>query len=123
MVSDGGQVCTLEVGGHKDDCKQHLLQQLHLQFDHLTPSQRSEMEGCIVSYVDVFALDASELGTTTLAEHTIKTGDQAPIRQPLRRMPFSLMAQVDNLVKEMLSCRLPAHGLAPLFLSTRKTAG
>ena len=103
MVSDGSQVCTLEVEGHKDDRRQRLLQRLQLQLDHLTPSQRSEMEACIISYVDVFTLDATKLGTTTLAEHTIKTGDQAPIRQPLRRMLFSLRAQVHNLIKEMLS--------------------
>ena len=56
-----------------------------------------------MAYADVFALDATELGMTTLAQHAIKTCDHTPIRQPVRRMPFSLRDQVDELVGEMLS--------------------
>ena len=86
----------------KPDGRAELLQQLNLKLDHLTPGQRTQIEECLLSYVDVFALDASDLGTTDLAEHRINTGDHAPIRQPARRMPFALRDKVDQMVGEML---------------------
>ena len=61
------------------------------------------MEEFLVKYADVFALDASELGTTNLAEHRIDTGDHSLIQQPARRIPFALKDQVDELVREMHS--------------------
>ena len=38
----------------------------------------------------VCILDATELGTTDVASHTINTGDHTPLKQPLRRTPFEL---------------------------------
>ena len=67
-----------------------LLQQLALRLDHVDTSQREELIGLITSFSDIFALDASELGTTTLVQHVIQTGDKEPIHQPVRRMPFAL---------------------------------
>ena len=84
----------------KPDRRAELLQQLNPKLDHLTPGQRAQIEECLLSYVDVFALDASDPGTTDLAEHRINTGDHAPIQQPARRMPFTLR---DQMVGEMLS--------------------
>ena len=48
----------------------------------------------------MFALDASELGTTDIVKHTINTGDHPPIKQLLQRTPFALRAKVDELVQE-----------------------
>ena len=79
-----------------------LLRQFNLQMDHLTPTEKSALIDCVTSYADVFALDSSELGTTTLAEHSINTGSQTPLRQPARQMPFVLREQVDQLVEEMM---------------------
>ena len=79
-----------------------LVEQLALNLDHLSPIQREELLCLITSFSDVFALNASELGTTTLVQHVIRTGEQMPIRQPVRRMPFALRGEVDQMVKEML---------------------
>ena len=51
----------------------------------------------------MFAIDDTELGTTDVARHCIKTGDHPPIKQPPRRVPFSLRKTVDELVGNMLS--------------------
>ena len=110
--SKDGLVCQLglEPGG---DRERLLLQQLDLKMDHLTPSERTQLEAHLLMYADAFALDASELGTTCLAEHTINTGDHPPIRHPVRRMPFALRDQVDRLVEEMLSQEVIVPSASP----------
>ena len=44
----------------------------------------------------------TELGKTSVATHRIDTGDSGPVRQPPRRVPFSLRSKVEKLVHEML---------------------
>ena len=83
--------------------KEQVLRQLDLSLGHLTDSERTQVRECLAKYADVFALDTSQLGTTTLAEHQIDTGDHPPVRQPPRRLPFALRDQIDRLVKEMLT--------------------
>ena len=92
--SDGDETSPAE-----SERTRRLLQHLALHLDHLDTSQREEF---ITSFSDIFTLDASELGTTTLVQHVIQTGDKEPIHQPVRRMPFALREDVDRMVEEML---------------------
>lgn len=62
----------------------------------LTPNEMSELE-LIDEYVDIFAL----LGSTNIIQHTINTGDNQPLRQPPRRIPFSLRTKIEQMVAEM----------------------
>ena len=57
----------------------------------------------LISFADVFALDTTELGTTELTQHYIKTADHPPIKQPPRRVPFALQETVDELVESMFA--------------------
>ena len=50
-------------------------------------------------YVDLFALDPSELGTTDVVTHSIDTGDHRPVRQQPRPTPFTLRERVDKMIK------------------------
>ena len=92
----GTRVCTLEPRTARDECRG-----MELDLEYLTSEEISDLEDLIVSYVDTFALDLSELGSTTCAEHVINTGDEPPIRQPARRMSFALREEVDRLVHDM----------------------
>ena len=94
-----GLVCGM---GGECDRTRRLQEQLELNLEHLTPAEKNQTLRLIASYSDTFALDACELGTTTLVQHAINTGDHSPIRQQLRRMPFALRQDVDRLVGEML---------------------
>ena len=80
-----------------------LLEKLDLQQGQLSPAQLQQLQDFLTSYADIFAMDTSELGTTPVVTHSINTGEQTPIRQPIRRMPFALRSKVDELVGEMLS--------------------
>lgn len=78
-----------------------LLESIHLE-ESLTPEQAQQLNGLVLEFCDIFAIDQSELGTTDVVTHVIDTGDSAPIKQPPRCIPFALREKVDQLVKEML---------------------
>ena len=50
----------------------------------------------------MFALDETELCSTDWVTHSIDTGDQHPIRQPPRRIPYALRKKVEEMVGKML---------------------
>ena len=89
--------------GEPEDRVQRLLKQLELPNLHLTDVQRTRLVERLQSYSDVLTLDPSELGVTSVVQHSIDTGDHRPIRQPVRRLPFALWPQVDKLVQERLT--------------------
>ena len=85
------------------------------------------MTRLITSFSDIFALDASELGATTLVQHVINTGDHTPIRQQLRRMPFALQRDVDQMEGDMLEQGviqpLTSPWASPVVLVRKKDGG
>ena len=66
---------------------QRLLELLHLVSSVLSTQ---ELQDFLIQHEDVFALNSSELGNTDLVTHSVDTGDQPPIWQPVQRMPFAL---------------------------------
>ena len=67
----------------------------------------------VAEYSDVFTLDMSELGLTDLVSHTINTGDNPPIRQPVRRTPFALRNKMKALVQNMTAQGVIQHSSSP----------
>ena len=106
---------------------QRLLEILHLDSSVLSTHEVKCLQDFIVQHEDVFALDNSELGTTDLVTHSIDTGDQPPIRQPVRRTPFALRSKVDEMVKEMIDQGVvqPSHSpwASPIALVKKKDGG
>ena len=86
-------------GGARGSC---LLQQLALCKDDLGQDEVEQLEGLLLEAEDVFALDYSELGCTSLVRQKVDTGDHPPIKQLPRRMPFSQRGKVAELVDDML---------------------
>ena len=91
------------------DRKSKLKQQLKLtdlQTDltrtGISTEQVKELEKILLAADDVFALDESELGHTSLVTHLINTGDHPPIKQQPRRIPFCHKEKVCQLVNDML---------------------
>ncbi len=63
--------------------------------------ERGQLAELIGEFEDIFALNPAQLGHTNIVEHSVNTGDNMPIRQPPRRVPFALRAKVDEMVEEM----------------------
>lgn len=101
---DTGVVLRVETEATFDvvDRRERLKAALDLQQGDLTQSHFDALEQLILRNSDVFALDDSELGCTGLVQHEIHTGDQPPIKQPIRRMPFVYCEKVSNMVDDML---------------------
>ena len=62
---------------------------------------------------DIFALNPSELGASTMVQHTIDTGNNEPIRQQAYWILFALRAKVDNMTTEMLGQGIIRPSLSP----------
>lgn len=85
-----------------EDRKLKLCAVLRMDETVLTLEQRDRMLEMLLRYHDTFALDDSELGVTQYTQHRIETGDEPPIRQYARRIPYSVRGHVTGLVDEML---------------------
>ncbi len=70
--------------------------------DDLNLRQREELAAAFYKYWDVFSSDPTDMGRTGLAKHTINTGDQRPVRLPLRRLPIAKQEIVQEEVQKML---------------------
>ena len=55
----------------------------------------------------------SELGLTDLVSHTINTGDNPPIQQPVRHTPFALCEKMEELIQIMMAQRVIQHFSSP----------
>ena len=53
--------------------------------NHLDPEERKHLDSVLKNY-SVFADEISDLGSTSLAEHKLDTGNAQPIKQLLRRL-------------------------------------
>ena len=90
-----------------------LLNTLTMSESDLTVDQLVSLKTLIAEYSDVFALDMSELGLTDLVSHTINTGDNPPIRQPVRRTPFALHEKMEELIQNMMVQGVIQHSSSP----------
>ena len=75
-----------------------------LGWDQVELPQREldQLQKLVVEFVDLFAMDTSELSRTSIVTHKINTGDNKPVRQLPRRVPFSLRGKVCQLIDDML---------------------
>ena len=80
----------------------HLLTMLNQEQWNADEATRHQLQSLVLEYEDVFAVDDSELGRAQDVTHSIDTGDQHPIRQHPRRIPFALRGQVEEMVEKML---------------------
>jgi hypothetical protein len=88
----------------RNDREERLLQQLDLELSHLTPLEQTQFKDCLISFADVFALNSTELGTTSVreaAQHRV--GRPPAYQRPPWRVPFGLREMVEELVENMLS--------------------
>ena len=78
-----------------------LLSGLSLPTDKLSSTELADLKSVLSDFSDVFALNDSELGCTSLVQHNIQTGDHNPIKQPPYRTPFVRRAQISSMVDQM----------------------
>ena len=69
--------------------------------DGLDCRQKEKLHTLLMEFEDVFSNGPGDMGRTSLTSHKIDTGDQRPIKQQPRRLPFSKLETAQNAIKEM----------------------
>jgi len=90
-----------------------LMETLTIHEANLSSDQMVSLRKLVEDYSDIFALDATELGSTNLVTHSIDTGDSPPICQPVRCVPFALYAKMEQLVQNMMKQGVIQHSNSP----------
>lgn len=89
--------------GHLDvKIPDHLANLYESGCENLTESERIQYCNLLMRYQSAFAKDNLDLGQTDIVEHTIETGDAAPIKQRARRTPLAFKGEEEKEVKKML---------------------
>ena len=81
---------------------EQLLAMLNLPKDELSVVEYEKIRDFLCSNMDVFALDDTELGCTSLVQHEIDTGEHSPMKQHFRRVPFVHREKISQMVDDML---------------------
>lgn len=68
----------------------------------LSAEKKKQLEQLLFEFSEVFTLDGEALGQTDHVEYAIDTGNSAPIRQFLHRVPFALRTKMREMVDYML---------------------
>lgn len=75
--------------------------EIDLKESNLNHEQKEELLSLLQNFKDVFVSNTAPLGRTSAVQHTIVT-EGPPIRQPQRRLPFSLKTQTKTEIETML---------------------
>ena len=81
--------------------------------EHLNDDQKQKFLKLLHAHSDAFAESNKDLGTCTVAVHTIDTGTSQPIKQQPRRIPFGLQKEAAEEVSSMLEKKVVRHSNSP----------
>ena len=102
-VTPSAQVLTVGESHLSESHWPKLCEQLNLPEGDISPGELAQLEEMLHAAEDVFALDDTELGHTSLVQHGVDTGDHPPVKQLPRRLPFSRREKVVELIDEMMA--------------------
>ena len=86
---------------HSPERLTRLFDALQLEQGSITTEEFEQLKDLVRENADVFALDDSELGHTSVVQHHVDTGDHNPIKQAVRRVPFVYRDKIAKMVAEM----------------------
>ena len=95
---------TQVTGPHSDESHvpEHLQALYEASIEQLNPGQSQQLALLLMAYGDVFSWNDFDLGEFTATDHTIHTGDAAPVKQRMRRTPLGFEHEEENHLKKML---------------------
>ena len=101
-VPDPDQLRTDQVKGSEFDAlPSHLSDLLERSSVGLTLDERAEVRKLLLEFSDVFSSGDHDIGRTSLAEHSITTGDSRPIKVPPRRLPVGKRLDAEQMITNM----------------------
>jgi len=79
----------------------------------LTSAQRKKVDQLLRTFSGLFANSKDDLGRTNQIRHKINTGDERPVKQPLRRIPIHSRDEIEDHVESMLTQGIIEPSLSP----------
>ena len=76
---------------------------LDLASSDLSEVGRQQVKDLTLRFSDIFSTDSDDIGTTSVLQHHIDTGDAPPVKQQPRRIPYRLREQVEAQKEKMLA--------------------
>ena len=93
-------------------------------FQGLSQQQATEARALFAQYSDIFSRGDGDLGCTSLISHEIPLLDDAPVRQPYRRIPPSQYETVKAHIQQLLDSQVIRESSSPysspIVLVTKK---
>ena len=86
---------------------------IHVDKINWQDEECAALEALMKEYADLFALTSAEIGRTDLVHHTIDTGNNIPVKQPPRRIPFALRLKLEEMMNEMLDQGVIQESFSP----------
>ena len=111
----------------KPPVPQHLRDLFDRSTKDLNESQKVKVADLLTNYQDTFSRNEWDIGLTNLAEHEIKTGDAAPVKQPPRRVPLAYADKEKAAIKDMKAKGVIRESVSPwaspICLVSKKDGG
>lgn len=79
----------------------------------LSPAERKRAEEFICSRAAAFSKNAYDMGRTKVLQHTIDTGNNRPVREPLRRHLQAHLDFIDNEIERLLKMDIIEPSASP----------
>ena len=79
----------------------HLTDLYERSVKELDTGQQQRVEQLLTDYGDVFATSKTDLGKTTLVQHVIDTGQEAPFQEKVRRFPYEQQKEIEKQVNTL----------------------
>ena len=104
---------------------EHLVELYEKSAKKLDEKEKMELKQLLVEYEDVFSKNDWDLGLTHLTEHSIDTGDAAPIKQRPRRVPLAFAKEEKKAIDDLLAMgvirKSTSPWASPIILVRKKT--
>ena len=114
MQTDDMPVASVQEGPQViSEAKQKILCNIVENIDGLNLQEQERLYTVLLEFSDVFAESPDDFGRTGRKKHEIDTGNSAPIRQHVRRVPPAKRDEVQRLLGEMLQKKVVQPSTSP----------
>lgn len=83
------------------------------EFENLEEVERQQAKALLIKYNSVFAKSDLDVGCTNMITHDIPLLDEAPVRQPYRRIPPSQYELARNHIQQLLQSKIIRESSSP----------
>ena len=91
------------LSGALHESVEKLIQDVDVQ---VTEAEQQKLRELLCEYRDVFSMSDLDLGTAAVVQHRIDTGNNHPVRQPLRRQPLTYIDVIDSQTQALLDAQV-----------------